>query len=103
MEDSAFCFFAASVLLFLAPPAAGAPAGSPIKSLRGFQRLALAAGGAESATFPLGAEDFSLPDADGQFRLVEGVWTATVAGSSGDDEVGASLSFDVSAGQFGSN
>jgi len=94
----------ASVLLFLAPPTGGTttPAGSPLKSLRGFDRVTLAAGASESVSFSLTAVDFSLADEEGSFHLVEGAWTATVAGSNeGDAGVGASFSIDVSSKKFG--
>lgn len=88
-----------SVLLFLAPPPDGAPAGSPIKSLRGFDRVSLAASSSESVVFSLTEADFSLPDEKGTFNLVEGIWIATVASSNGD-EIGGSFTLTVSSENF---
>ena len=90
---------AASILLFLAPPGS-APAGSPIRSLRGFEKITLDASASESVTFSLDAWDFSLPDEDGNFQLVEGTWMASVAGSNDDDAAGASFSFKVASEAF---
>ena len=68
--------------------------------LRGFEKITLDASASESVTFSLDAWDFSLPDEDGNFQLVEGTWMASVAGSNDDDAAGASFSFKVASEAF---
>ena len=66
-----------TVLLFLRPPA-GAPAGSPLKMLRGFEKVLQSPGQMTPVSFHLNSDDFSLADEFGHFRVIRGDWTVSV-------------------------
>jgi beta-glucosidase len=68
----------------------------PAMSLRGFARVALAAGASRDVTFTLDQEDFALLDASFQRVLEPGTFTVFVGGSSGELQ---QAQFTLSAGK----
>jgi len=68
-----------TVLVFLRPPAT-APEGSPIKTLRFFDKISLVPGQTTTVIVPLALSDFSLANENGVFEVVKGDWTVEVGG-----------------------
>ncbi len=61
-----------------------APVSTPVKRLRGFERIALAPGETKTITFTLGPEDLQLLDQDMHWVVVPGDFTIMVGRSSQD-------------------
>ena len=63
------------------------PVATPVKELRGFERVALVSGQKQTVTFTLGPEDLQLLDRDMQWVVVPGTFDVMI-GKSSDDIVG---------------
>ena len=61
-----------------------APVSTPVKQLRGFQRVALEPGQKKTVTFTLGPEDLQLLDRDMHWRVVPGTFDIMIGKSSAD-------------------
>jgi beta-D-xylosidase 4 len=66
-----------TVLLFLRPPT-DAPVGSPLKVLRGFEKVLQSPGQTTAVSFHLNSDDFSLADENGHSRVIRGDWVLSV-------------------------
>lgn len=69
---------AETVLVFLIPPA-NAPASSPKKMLRYFDKVFLAPSASAAVSISLSDKDFSLADEAGNVAVFHGVWTVSIA------------------------
>jgi len=68
--------------LYLSLPSS-APAGTPLRQLRGFDKPLIAAGASATVSFPLTRRDLSYWDVGAQkWRLLKGTYTVSVGGSS---------------------
>jgi len=59
---------------------------TPIKALKGFNRISLKAGERKLVTFTLSAADLSIPDANGKITPLKGKLTLSVGGSQPDEK-----------------
>jgi beta-glucosidase len=61
-----------------------APVATPVKQLRGFERVALEPGQKKTVTFTLGPEDLQLLDRDNHWVVVPGTFDIMIGKSSAD-------------------
>ena len=66
-----------TVLLFVSAPGAGVN-GVPIKSLKGFEKVRLAPGEAQTVTMDLGSAGLRNPDEDGAWQVPSGTYTVAI-------------------------
>ncbi len=59
---------------------------TPLKALKGFNRISLKAGERKLVTFTVSAADLSLPDANGKITPLKGKFTVSVGGSQPDEK-----------------
>jgi len=71
------------------------PVSTPIKQLRGFERVALAPGQKKSVTFTLGLEELQLLDSDMHWVVVPGTFDIMIGKSSADITLRGSLEVKV--------
>jgi beta-glucosidase len=67
------------------------PVATPVKQLRGFERVALEPGRKKTVTFALGPEDLQLLDQDMHWRVVPGTFDLMIGGSSAQVAAKATL------------
>ena len=67
------------------------PIATPVKQLRGFERVALGPGQKKTVTFALGPEDLQLLDQDMHWRVVPGTFDIMIGNSSADITVKTTL------------
>jgi beta-glucosidase len=72
------------------------PISTPVKQLRGFERVTLDPGQKKSVTFSLGPEDLQLLDQDMRWVVVPGTFEIMIGKSSGDISLKGAL--EVKAG-----
>jgi hypothetical protein len=87
----------AVVMLFVAPPADLQNSGAPAKTLVGFDRVSLSAGGSHTLSFDLTSLDLSFAGEDGQRLSAEGNWRVFVGGESESKPGFVNLRRDVAA------
>jgi beta-glucosidase len=75
------------------------PVATPVKQLRGFQRVALDPGQKKTVSFILGPEDLQLLDPDMHWRVVPGTFDIMIGTSSAD--ISARTALQVKASDFG--
>ncbi len=68
-----------------------APVSTPVKQLRGFERVALNPGEKKTVTFKIGPEDFQLMDEQKRWEVVPGTFDIMVGKSSADIELKGTL------------
>lgn len=74
------------------------PVATPVKQLRGFERVVLEPGQKKTVSFALGAEDLQLLDQDMQWRVVPGVFDIMIGGSS--EDISAKTTLQVESSDF---
>ena len=74
------------------------PVATPVKQLRGFERVSLDPGQKKTVTFALGPEDLQLLDQDMHWRVVPGTFDIMIGKSSAD--VAAKVTLDVKSSEF---
>ena len=68
-----------------------APVSTPVKQLRGFERVALAPGEQKTVTFTLGPDDLMLLDGDMHWRVAPGTFDIMIGKSSGETPLQGAL------------
>ena len=77
------------------------PVATPVKQLRGFERVTLEPGQKKTVTFDLGREELQLLGQDMHWRVVPGIFDVMVGSSSADVAAKASLQVTTSNSQKG--
>jgi beta-glucosidase len=72
------------------------PVATPVKQLRGFERVVLDPGQKKTVSFTLGAEDLQLLDPDMHWRVVPGTFDIMIGSSSADISAKTTLQVKVS-------
>jgi beta-glucosidase len=74
------------------------PVATPVKQLRGFERVTLEPGQKKTVTFTLGPEDLQLLDQDMHWRVVPGIFDLMIGSSSAD--IASKVTLQVSGSDF---
>jgi beta-glucosidase len=74
------------------------PVATPVKQLRGFERVALGPGQKKTVIFALGPEDLQLLDQDMRWRVVPGTFDIMIGSSSAD--ITAKITLQVKSSDF---
>ena len=77
------------------------PVATPVKQLRGFERVALEPGQKKNVTFTLGPEDLQLLDQDMHWRVVPGIFDLMIGSSSAD--IASKVTLLVRSSDFGAD